>query len=213
MRKFAILFLIMVLLCLSVPRVQAQVIYDDGLTHDVSGPISGSLRVYDNPSPPPLTTTVNLDTGALIDFGYELHAHDGSLVNIYGGSIYILAADDSSITNIYGGSIEYAMVNFSSSTVNIYGGSVPALEAFDSSTINIYGTGFNYSYGPVPDTSGIITGTLSTGDSLSLDFNRYWLTPTSIILHNPVVIPAPGALLLGSIGAGIVVWMKRRRKI
>lgn len=197
MRTIAIVFLAM-LLFFSASRAQADIY---GGTHYIDSPVTGSLRVYDGTGTDP-TATVNFMAGGLIDNPYELYAHDSSLINVYGGSIWVLTGDDNSIANIYGGTIEHALLNRLDSTVNIYGGSMPAAEMFDNSVINIYGSGFNYGYGPVADTTGTITGTLHMGDSLSLDFNRYYSTP-SIILYETEIVPVPGAVILGVLGLAV----------
>ena len=74
------------------------------------------------------------------------------------------------------------------------------------SRINIYGAGFNYPYGPIMDISGTLTGTLSSGESINWYFERE--DASSIYL-----IPAPGALVLGSLGVGLLSWLRRRRML
>ena len=46
------------------------------------------------------------------------------------------------------------------------------LVANDRSSIVLIGSTFNYPFGPISDTSGTITGTLSDGSSVGLDCTR-----------------------------------------
>jgi len=93
------------------------------------------------------------------------------------------------------------------SFINIYGGSIlTGLYPFVDGRINIYGANFNYPYGPITDISGTLTGTLFSGESVNWYFER--LDASSIYL-----IPAPGALVLGSLGVGLVGWLRKRRTI
>ena len=62
MRRSAIVLLTIVL-CLGASSAQADLTLNDGGTHNVNWGVGDYLRLYDNPSPPPLTTTLNFLTG------------------------------------------------------------------------------------------------------------------------------------------------------
>jgi hypothetical protein len=134
-----------------------------------------------------------------------LTAKDSSLVNIYSGSMFELRANETSEVNVYGGTKDNVVAK--AGVINIYGGLIlNGLYPFEDGRINIYGTGFNYPYGPIIDISGTLTGTLRSGESINWDFDRQ--DAASIYL-----IPAPGALVLGSLGVGLLSWLRRRRTL
>ena len=214
----------MVVVCLGASSAYADLTLDDGGTHDIAGPVSGHLYVYDNVAPPPTITTVNVLMSADIDVLYAkrniivnvhggfinctLFAHDHSTVNIYGGSIPIIQSDGLNLVNIYGGWTP--SLDFIDGTANIYGGSISGdLQAYEG-IVNVYGVGFNYPYGPITDVSGTLTGTLYMGDSLSVHFDILSSLGT-INLIERAVVPAPGALVLGAIGLSCAGWRLRRR--
>jgi hypothetical protein len=137
-------------------------------------------------------------------------------VNIYGGSIGVGPVDSraryTSTINMYGGSMPRNFYAYNNSTVNIYGGSIGhEMLAYDSSTVNIYGTAFNYAYGSIGDLSGILTGTLATGDPINLIFWRAGLGATINLIEQAPVVPVPGAVLLGAIGLSFAGWRLKRR--
>ena len=91
--------------------------------------------------------------------------------------------------------------------VTISGGEIKGcLRAYENSQISIYGPGFNFGFGAITATSGRLTGTLADGTPINCDFYIY--DNASVVL-----VPAPGALILGTIGAGLVGWLSRLRTL
>jgi hypothetical protein len=210
-------------------RLVPTLIFNSGQESIFNGTEPGSVFVHDNPNPPPLTTTVDVIGGSIGFGGGSLNAYDSSRVNISGGSIGYgggnLYAYDSSIVNVSGGTVGFAgnlnarhssVVNISggsvayagmvdaydSSKINISGGSVAQsgiLNAYGSGVITIFGTGFNLPYGLVTQTSGSLSGVLTDGSSLDVQFAT--LSHGEIILSPP--LPVVSVTALGGVYNGL----------
>ena len=154
------------------------------------GSMGYGLGAYDN-------SQVTIFDGTI---GEDLAAENNSQITIFGGSIgeYLLAHNESRIT-ISGGSIGEYMAAFDNSQVIMSGGSVVTeLIVGNNSQITIYGTDFNVNgepvgYGPITAASGILTGTLDSGEAINNDFYIY--DDAGIAL-----VPEPGTVLLLGLG-------------
>jgi len=80
----------------------------------------------------------------------------------------------------------------------------PASDCFQDLLIGAYW------FVPTPATATITNFFTGAIDDVSI-YNKA-LTPSEITV-NPSVIPAPGAFVLGSLGVGLVTWLRRRRTL
>jgi hypothetical protein len=210
-----------VVLCLGASSAEAGLLNDGGI-HNVDSYVFPDIGVRDGPGATP--TTLNLLLGSEIE--KDVRVYDTSIVNFYDGLINgDLRANDCSVANIFGGEIGGKLLSYDYSIANVYGGEMDGLVTRNysvanvyggligeglisrgNSVANVYGTGFNYPYGPITDTSGTLTGTLTSGESANWHFERFG---ASNIYLKP--IPAPGAFVLGGLGVGLVSWLRRRR--
>jgi len=122
--------IILTVVCLGAPEVQA-VIFNDGGVHTIDYQLDDNVWVEDSPSDD--FTTINLVDGGIIRDWVE--AMDHSHVNITGGSIgYDLYAEHYSQVIVSGGSIAYDLYAFLESNVEISGGMIgDELNARDNS--------------------------------------------------------------------------------
>jgi len=201
----------------------ALVVYDDGQTHHVNG--GGTIRVQDSPSGIPTTVYI---VGGHIPYGAgcwgnsqinvlggkiesSLIAHDNSRITVSGGYITNgTRADDASHLLISGGLFHGGITAMDQSDVEITGGrfetDVDMLFAHEQSLITIYGSDFNYPYGAITATSGVLTGTLANGDTIRWSFNRGGIVPGPYYHPGSIIlaVPEPTTLLLLGLGAVMV---------
>jgi len=194
------------------------------------GILYGQLDAYED-------SVINVSGGSFVWYP-GLGCHDNSQVNVTGGGVYYLLADDNSQVNFSGGTIGGELTTRGNSQVDISGGSVAHhLYAQENSQVTISGgftgqmisaggnydantiieiigsefavNGMNVGYGEIDiggwkGVDGTLSGTLANGDYFNSEIH---IRGDSKIVLSP--IPAPGALLLSSIGVGLVGWLRR----
>ena len=132
------------------PRIEANVIFDDGAVHDVDGPIVDDVEVRDDFFAN--TTTVNLKSGGNRSYAFlkkgDLSAYANSHVFVCGGSIahYLYAYDTSRITvssgsiGSYGYERDGRVTCVGDSQVSVSGGEIRGyLHAYDNSQVSVSG--------------------------------------------------------------------------
>ena len=131
--------------------------------------------------------------GEMNDFYQALGA---SQTTITGGLLWGIQASDAAFVQIVGGQFT-DLLPAVQNTLEVSGGG----------TILIHGTGFNYPAGAIPDTSGLLTGTLASGEPISLRFN---ITQGGSI---QLAVPEPSSIVLVGLGiVGAVCFARSRSK-
>jgi hypothetical protein len=143
---------------------------------------------------------------------YGIRALGNSQISMIGGTI---TSDGS------GDGTRYGISGIGNSQISILGGAISTmprpgflgieLSATDSAGFTIFGTNFDFPYGAIVPTSGILTGKLKDGSSINWDFTRD--AGATITL---VPVPEPDAMILLFIGFVVIgCWyiFSRRGKI
>ncbi len=174
-----------------------------------SGGSAGLLRTSDTSQ-----TTV---TGGSVD---EIELYDQGRAVLQGGSVGTLTSTDTSDLAMQAGGSLTSWVAQNDSTGLVTGGDPVTLDAQEQSFVRIVGNGFEVdanpvALGPVASVTGILTGTLASGETLDLDFdqvaadqNLYLLatdamqTPVDLVLVGSGGNPADPLTGFGSVSTG-----------
>ncbi len=115
----------------------------------------------------------------------DLQSFNGSTVNMSGGTVNNgLWPSAMSAVTMSGGTVINGLVAFDTSSIILRGGSVDQIAAVGGTTITIVGSGFSVDdasvgYGLLAATTGQLTGTLDSGDSLNTPFfHNGWGDPS-----------------------------------
>jgi hypothetical protein len=189
----------------------------------VSGPAHGFILINNGLAPPNPVNVIGTDVAAsvlvqnvgcdVVSQGRPCPMPGGptkvALVN--GGVVGSLVARESSSITMSGGGKAGLIYAFDTSSVELSGGTIYGdIIALDSSNITIFGTdfavdGLPVGYGSLSIKTGILTGTLLSGDPI----NNYFCHSScdQIFIDNPsgliTLVPEPGSLAL--LGFGLVV--------
>ncbi|HPD47959.1 MAG TPA: PEP-CTERM sorting domain-containing protein [Anaerohalosphaeraceae bacterium] len=201
-------------------EVCGKVIYDSGTEVYIGHAVPGVDDIYIADSSQGMPTIVNLTAGGSVV--QDIIVSGNSVLNINGGTVGsdVLVAHHGRV-NLLAGRIVDEFESGGNSTCILSGGAIGdhlfargdnrtlwkggqiggTLAAYDDSVITIEGSGFNYSYGAITDSAGILTGTLANGDPVD---NLFAIGGNASI----VLIPEPATVLL--LGAGGLLFRGRR---
>ncbi len=143
MKKLSVFLCAMVLLFGVVGNVNAWTQFNDGGVHNIGYIIMDDVWVDYNTHG--AQTTVNFLPGGGVGPGYELQAHEDSIINIVGGSI----GDDFHLYNrsqssVISGIINDELYSYDNSQVTVSGGNLTDLRSYDNSQLVVSGGDIGY---------------------------------------------------------------------
>ena len=210
-----LIFLIAMLLLAS--SANAVILFGHGGTENIDYTIDDTIYVDSQLSPDP-GTIINVISGGNVTSEY-IRLYNNSSINVDGGKVAGIWAHNNSTVNIYDGEVNWYIALSGNAKLNIYGGIIhQKISAGDNMVeiwggqllgdittydgpVKLYGL-FDQGYGTFAG-NGSITGTLSNGNLINVDYSTY--NSGSIIL---APVPEPTIVSLLAIG-GLII---RKRK-
>ncbi|TWT77635.1 hypothetical protein Pla123a_14310 [Posidoniimonas polymericola] len=216
--------LVAALLLFTAPVSSAAGIFSNGESNVVdasNSPIDGAV-IRDSPEGDP-TEVIVLEGGVISN---AISIVDSSVLHLRGGelSTYVqgggasrifiesgvvgtqVAVYGAAVATISGGSMN-ELIAAPGGVIALSGGVVnERMRAGGGGTINVIGRGFNYPAGPLPVTSGTLTGFLADGSFLSTPFISDF---RGVGMINLVVVPEPTSMLLLALGG---LWLTPRSR-
>jgi hypothetical protein len=184
---------------------------------DAGGIIAGA---DDSDFVPPLQTgTVNLHAGDITGENAGLQAIGFGTLNVYGfsGTPQDIVARNSGVISFFDGPLQN-LTTHGDSVVKLLGsdGSLTNISAQDTTIIKIFGKDFfafngsvPLSSGPIPYTSGNLSGVLSDGTVLTnVNFSRNFIDGAVI-----EIVPEPTAFVLTALALTGLVAQRRRNRV
>jgi hypothetical protein len=197
---------------LAPPNPENVIADNSSRTHSVFVQNVGCDATVLNPCPMPWgeATHAALVEGGVIG-GFDLVVSESSGVEVSGGTIWgDLEAWDASVVEMSGGEVLGDVYVAGGADVTLRGGAIEGgLSALDAASVTVLGSGFEVDgvpvgEGPIAATTGLLTGTLASGDPLSVAFER---DPGATI-----AVPEPGGSFLGLAALLTLAQLRRTRR-
>jgi hypothetical protein len=182
--------------------------YESSTVTMSGGEVHGGLGARD-------VSHVELEGGSVAG---HLTASGSASVSMSGGTLFgSLFASESAVASVAGGVVGSALATYGSAVVTVRGGAVGYLRADESSIIRVAGSGFAVngipvSEGPLQDSAGTLTGTLSSGESINTFFchSGCSFSPHEQFTGLITLVPEPDAALLPVVALSLA-WLRRLR--
>jgi len=201
MRRFAFSFAVFLLISFHLQGIsKAAIYYNDGGIHDINYVISEDVSVSGNTTVNLLYGgfvsfiglneygVLNINGGGFgnlallgnsattisegVNFG-NIHISENSVATIIGGSEFTnFHVEQNASLFLMGGSNIHNIHTQGEAKIFITGGAnIYGINTMDNGTTHVKGSNFNFPYGAITNSSGILTGVLASGEEINCSFN------------------------------------------